>query len=139
MYNCWECQRFVGRWVQFRTQYGCHLGYVERVSEDSMIVVTPQRYMPAALLSAATADGQTSRMDVSLTWGIPRSGPRRAGVGPWGPNGGFRGTGSVLRLGIAGQYRFSSFTRCGACFGRFGLSVGFSIEVLADAAVVRAF
>ncbi|WP_026975158.1 hypothetical protein [Alicyclobacillus contaminans] len=103
MYNCWECQRFVGRWVQFRTQYGCHLGYVERVSEDSMIVVTPQRYMPAALLSAATADGQTSRMDVSLTWGIPRSGPRRAGVGPWGPNGGVPGYG----FGPAPWYRWA--------------------------------
>ncbi len=83
----------MGRWVHFRTQYGYHVGLIERVTNDSLIVVSPRRDIPAHLASANVSSDELQRLNLALAWwgGFGRGGYQSAGygrgdsgVGPYG-------------------------------------------------------
>ncbi|MCL6548006.1 MAG: hypothetical protein K6T30_03755 [Alicyclobacillus sp.] len=87
-----QCQRYVGQWIQFRTQYGSHIGYLERVTKDAAIVLSPSRFVPAQLASAPVGSDD-ARLDVALAWwgGLGGGYPAGAYAGPggFGPYGGW--------------------------------------------------
>lgn len=74
-----ECLGYVGRYVQFRTQYGYHQGVIERVSGNQAVILSPRKYIPAQLLSESLDEDEEKRLNVALAWG------------GYGGGGGYRG------------------------------------------------
>ncbi len=71
-----ECEKYVGQWVHFRTKYGYHVGLVERVTNDSAVVLSPKQYIPAQFASANLSADEEQRLDLALAWwgGMGRGG-----------------------------------------------------------------
>jgi hypothetical protein len=75
-----ECERHIGKWVQFRTPYGVHRGVIERVTATKAIIKSPKQYIPVDL--ALDDDDDDRRLDVALAWGgYGRGGYPGAGYG----------------------------------------------------------
>jgi hypothetical protein len=65
-----QCRQYVGKWVRFQTPYGHHVGIVERVTPDAMMVLSPRQYVPRQVASQAVSD--VDRPDLALAWwGMP--------------------------------------------------------------------
>ncbi|GMA66295.1 hypothetical protein NZD89_28905 (plasmid) [Alicyclobacillus fastidiosus] len=92
-----ECQRHIGKFVQFKTPYGYHQGVIEQIKGEKAIILSPSRYVPAQLASTELLDDDVKKLDVALAWwrgGLGRAGypgvaaggyPRGAyGYGGWG-------------------------------------------------------
>lgn len=74
-----QCQQHVGRWIQFRTPYGQHVGMVERVTADQAIVLSPRHLVPQHLASPVSQSDE-DKLDLALAfWG---GGYPSAGAGP---------------------------------------------------------
>ncbi|GLG00234.1 hypothetical protein Alches_02730 [Alicyclobacillus hesperidum subsp. aegles] len=83
-----DCERYIGKMVGFRTKYGYHVGFVERVTQDSAIILSPRKYIPTEFASANVSDDELQRLDLALAqWG----GAPGAGYGGFG--GGYGGWG----------------------------------------------
>lgn len=63
-----QCERLVGKWVQFRTPHGVHRGIVERVTHGEVVVIAPKAYLPADLAIDLRPD-ERERLDIALAWG----------------------------------------------------------------------
>ncbi|WDL99390.1 hypothetical protein JC200_08250 [Alicyclobacillus sp. ALC3] len=65
-----DCQQYVGRMVQFRTQWGNHVGVIERVTDDTAVVLSPRQQIPTNLASAEVSEDEAQRLDLALArWG----------------------------------------------------------------------
>lgn len=65
-----DCQQYVGRMVQFRTQWGNHVGVIERVTNDTAVVLSPRQQIPTHLASAEVSENEAQRLDLALArWG----------------------------------------------------------------------
>lgn len=93
-----QCEQYVGQWVRFRTPYGVHQGMIERVTPSKAIVVSPQQYAPAELISDKVDASDMEKLDIALAWGpvgrgavgYPGAGyGARAGAGYGGGYGGY--------------------------------------------------
>jgi hypothetical protein len=62
-----QCMTHVGKMVQFRTPYGHHVGVIERVTNNSVIVLSPRKYIPAQLAQYPQDDDE--KLDIALAWG----------------------------------------------------------------------
>jgi len=80
-----ECQRSMGKWVEFHTIQGYHRGVVERVTNESALVRVPRRYAPVGLVAFEDNDRQTDaqKLDIALAQYGYR-GYNRYGYGYWG-------------------------------------------------------
>ncbi|MCL6443451.1 MAG: hypothetical protein K6T83_08350 [Alicyclobacillus sp.] len=79
-----QCQRYIGQYVQFHTPWGYHQGYLERMSGNTVHVLSPRRYIPTHLASADLSDDETKRLDLALAgWG-GYGGYGGYGYGGWG-------------------------------------------------------
>lgn len=84
-----ECMQNVGRYVRFQTPYGYHEGVIERISGQSAIVLSPQRYIPAHLATERLDEEETKRLDLALAYGgYGGGGGYGAGRGGYGGYGG---------------------------------------------------
>ncbi|MBX6352966.1 MAG: hypothetical protein IRZ10_06480 [Thermoflavifilum sp.] len=72
-----QCKPYVGQWVRFRTPYGEHTGYVERITPTAMIVLSPRREIPVQL-ARDSLEVQPAK-DLTLAWW--------GGAGGWGAPG----------------------------------------------------
>ncbi|MCF8563385.1 hypothetical protein LLE49_01325 [Alicyclobacillus tolerans] len=83
-----DCERHIGQWVQFHTQWGLHRGIIERVTNRSAILVSPRRYIPAQFasetrdISDETMSADMKKLDLALTW--YGSGAAGGGYGGYG-------------------------------------------------------
>lgn len=64
-----ECQRYVGRYVRFRSPYGVHEGVIERTSSSQAIILSPRQYIPVQFASQALDATDEERLDLALAWG----------------------------------------------------------------------
>ncbi|MCL6452675.1 MAG: hypothetical protein K6T78_03490 [Alicyclobacillus sp.] len=95
MYTKAQCEPYVGKWVHFRTKYGYHVGMIERVTDDSAIVLSPRKYIPTQLASSPVSGDDAKRLDLALAWGGYGGwgGAPGAGAGAWGGRAGYPGWG----------------------------------------------
>ncbi|WP_407655188.1 hypothetical protein [Alicyclobacillus dauci] len=90
-----DCERHIGKWVQFRTPYGYHQGMIERITkDDKVIILSPRRYAPASLITAEVEGDEMQRLDLALAWygrrpGYPAVGYPGGAVGGYGPGYGY--------------------------------------------------
>ncbi|WP_029422873.1 hypothetical protein [Alicyclobacillus macrosporangiidus] len=92
-----QCQQYVGQWVRFHTRYGQHVGLVERVTPDALIVVSPARCVPKHVPSMAVGTDE-QKLDLALAWW----GGYGPGVGgAYGPYGGWGWGGPLARWAVA--------------------------------------
>jgi hypothetical protein len=80
-----ECELHAGRWVQLRTPWGQHRGIIERVTENSAIILSPRQFAPVHLATDVTQE-EMQRLDVVHAWGgfgggYPGGGYPRRGYG----------------------------------------------------------
>ncbi|GMA56058.1 hypothetical protein GCM10025858_05610 [Alicyclobacillus sacchari] len=100
-----DCERYVGKMVGFRTKYGYHVGFVERVTHDSAVILSPRKYIPTEFASANVSDDELQRLDLALAqWG----GAPGAGYGGWGA-----AMAAGVGVGAAGRFPSLSFMFCG--------------------------
>lgn len=113
-----QCEHHVGQWVQFRTKYGNHVGLVERITKDSVIVLSPRQHIPTQLASADLSLDEHERLDLALAWwgGFGRGGY------PGGYGGGAPGVGGYGRgySGYAGRGGYGGWGGYG--WGRWAVS-----------------
>lgn len=89
-----QCEQHLGKMVQFRTPYGHHIGMIEQVTANQVIVLTPKRFAPSHLSRPVNLSDE-DKLDVALAfWG---GGYPRAGFGP--------GAGAGYRYGYGGPGR----------------------------------
>lgn len=101
-----DCFNNMGKWVQFRTQWGTHRGIVSDVNDRAVLVRVPRQYAPtghASFAQSAPKDDE-AKLDLALAqWGGYGGAPgwgggyRRSGYGAY--NGGGWG-----RPGYGGWY-----------------------------------
>ncbi|MCF8563816.1 hypothetical protein LLE49_03560 [Alicyclobacillus tolerans] len=63
-----QCEQYVGKWVNFRTRYGYHVGIVERVTDTDAIILSPRKFVPAHL-QTRVSDEDSRKLDAALAWG----------------------------------------------------------------------
>ncbi|MCL6517282.1 hypothetical protein [Alicyclobacillus sp.] len=78
-----ECEKYVGKWVGFRTKYGYHVGLIERVTPNAAIVLSPRQYIPKHVTTLAVSASDVEKLDLALAWGGFGGAPG-AGYGGWG-------------------------------------------------------
>lgn len=89
-----ECQRHLGKHVQFYTPWGYHQGILERMNRNSVTVLSPRKYIPTHLASAQISEDEAKKLDVSLAaWGGYGAGNAVGGYGGYGGRGGYGGWG----------------------------------------------
>lgn len=82
-----QCQRYIGKHVQFYTPWGYHRGFFEGMNEHSVSILSPRRYIPAHLASAEITEDETKQLNLALVaWG-------GGGYGGGGYGGGYGGRG----------------------------------------------
>lgn len=76
-----QCQRNVGRWMEFRTPWGKTRGIVEEVNHRAVLVRIPKEHVPIQLLSQSHGADE-ARLDATLAeYGYP-AGPGYGGQTP---------------------------------------------------------
>lgn len=83
-----QCEPYIGKWIEFRTPWGWHRGVIERVTNNTAVIVSPSRYVPAQFAIADAA--LTPQRDVALAWGMGGA-PGTPGAGYGGYPGGVGG------------------------------------------------
>lgn len=93
-----EFEQHVGQWIRFRTKYGNHVGLVERVTNDSAIMISPRNQIPVNFAGDEVSNNELERLDLALAWwgggGLGRGGYPGGGYGRGVPGAGaYRGGG----------------------------------------------
>ncbi len=120
-----DFERYIGKWVRFRTPYGYHQGIVERVTEDSVVVVAPKQWIPVQLATEVQMS-DLQKLDISTAnlsgFGRPYGGYAGVPYAGMGPGYGFQGTSP--RYGGFGPFGFArwsvAFLIIFALFGLWG-------------------
>lgn len=82
-----ECEQYLGQWVGFRTKYGYHVGMVEKVTDNTAIMLSPRKHIPTDLASSNLKLSEMERLDIALAWG--GFGGGAGGAGGYGGYGGW--------------------------------------------------
>jgi hypothetical protein len=99
-----DCQKYVGRWVRFRTPFGWHRGIIEDITDTHAVIVSPDKYVPAQLASQKLTKDDLRKIDATFAFGS-FGGPAGVGVPGYGMSvpgyGGFWGGASWSRWAVA--------------------------------------
>jgi hypothetical protein len=95
-----QCERNMGRWMEFRTPWGKTRGIVEQVNHRAVLVRVPKEHAPVVLLNNSQSSDE-ARLDVTLA----QNGYPSYGAGG-GYGGGEPGYGGGARWGYPGYYRW---------------------------------
>lgn len=82
-----DCVNHMGKWVNFRTQWGMHRGIVSGINDRAVLVRVPRQYAPAGLVSQAQTVDESDEAKLNLvlaSWGGYGIGPGYGGGG-YGP------------------------------------------------------